>query len=436
MAALRALLIKLRSESSFAVMVRVVMMRSLALGLTVLTGMITAAVLGPAGRGEQAAMILAPQFLAGLSSLGLHASLIYKMKTDPAREWEYLGANIVMNTGAAAIMAVAGWLVLPYWLSDFDAATIATARVMLWLTPMLAMSWCFTAAVEVKGWFSFANLVANLQSLLTLATLIVAILLHQLTARSSAYIYMLMNIPTFLVLGGRILTLGMPVLTLRRDIALPLLHYGLRFYGSDLLGTLAATLDQIVVMPLLTPASVGIYVVARSLARMLTTLSDAVASVLFPSVAGLSSTAIVHLVFRTVRVTALVNLVAAVSLGIAAPFLLHLVYGEKFASACTPLRILLGASLFFNAARIVYQAYNASGRPGVVTMIEALATFAGLVLTLLLVPSLGTAGAAWALLFSGAIRLACALGAMPSVLCVTMPGAGFFLGRRLTEHPP
>jgi O-antigen/teichoic acid export membrane protein len=410
------LLERLRSNSSFAAMFRVVIMRAAALGMGVLTGLLTAAVLGPAGRGEQAAMILAPQFLAGLSSLGLHAALIYTMKTDPDRAWEYLGANLIMTAASATVAAAIGWSVLPWWLSEYPADVVGVARALVWITPMLAMSWCFTAAAEVRGLFGFANTMANLQSLLVLVLLLLFITMHWLTPIRSACIYMFASVPVFAGLVIRLLRDGTPVPTLRLKVIRPLLHYGLRFYGTDLLGTLHGYLDQIVILPFLSPAQIGVYVVASSLARTLRVLADAVSSVLFPSMAGKSTAAILTMVFKTLRMTAAINFVLSLGLGLSARFLLHLIYGDRFASGAVALQILLAATLFQNTAGILYQALNAAGRPEMVTLIEVVGTSSSFGLMLCLVPHFGILGAASAILIASILRLAVVVISLPRIL--------------------
>jgi O-antigen/teichoic acid export membrane protein len=412
----RGLLARLRSDSSFAAMFRVVMMRAAALGTTVLTGLLTAAVLGPTGRGEQAAMILAPQFLAGLSSLGLHAALIYTMKTDPDRAWEYLGANLIMTAASATVAAAIGWSVLPWWLSEYPADVVGVARALVWITPMLAMSWCFTAAAEVRGLFGFANTMANLQSVFVLVLLLLFIGMHWLTPSRSACIYMFASVPVFAGMMMRLAREGTPVPTLRLTVIRPLLRYGLRFYGTDLLGTLHGYLDQIVILPFLSPGQIGVYVVASSLARTLRVLADAVSSVLFPSMAGKSTAAILTMVFKTLRVTATINFALALTLGLSARFLLHLIYGDRFASGAVALQILLAATLFQNTAGILYQALNAAGRPEMVTLIEVVGTSSSFGLMLCLVPHFGIIGAASAILAASILRLAVVAILLPRVL--------------------
>ncbi len=415
---LRLWLTRLRSRSSFAAMFRVVMMRAASLGTTVLTGLLTAATLGPTGRGEQAAMILAPQFLAGLSSLGLHAALIYAMKTDPERQWEYLGANLIMTAASATVASVIGWAVLPWWLSGYSSDVVSVAQALVWITPMLAMSWCYTAAAEARGLFGFANTMANMQSLFVLAALALFITMHWLTPIRSACIYIFASVPVFAGMIWRLGRDGVPVPTLRLAVIRPLLHYGLRFYGTDLLGTLHGYLDQIVILPFLTPAQIGIYVVASSLARTLRILADAVSSVLFPSLAGTSTPAILAMVFKTLRVTVAINFVLSLVLCLGAHFLLHLIYGDRFSSGTLSLQILLAATLFQNAAAILYQALGAAGRPEMVTLIEVVGTSSSFGLMLLLVPRFGIRGAASAIFLASILRFVATVVVLPRVLAV------------------
>ena len=414
---LRGLLAKLRSDSSFAAMFRVVIMRAAALGTTVLTGLLTAAVLGPSGRGEQAAMILAPQFLAGVSSLGLHAALIYTMKTDPDRAWDYLGANLIMTAASATVAAAIGWSVLPWWLSEYPADVVGVARALVWITPMLAMSWCFTAAAEVRGLFGFANTMANLQSLLVLVLLLLFIAMHWLTPIRSACIYMFASVPVFVGMVVRLAQEGTPVPTLRLKVIRPLLHYGLRFYGTDLLGTLHGYLDQIVILPFLSPAQIGVYVVASSLARTLRVLADAVSSVLFPSMSGKSTPAILAMVFKTLRVTAAINF--ALALGArrvgALPVAHHL---RRPASPAALSRCKFCWRRHYSRIPRAYctRRSTPAGRPEMVTLIEVVGTSSSFGLMICLVPHFGIVGAASAILLASILRLAVTLISLPRIL--------------------
>lgn len=401
--------------------VRVVVLRCLTLGVTVLTGLLTAAVLGPAGRGEQAALVVAPQFLAGLATLGLHASLIYNMRRDPDHEREYVGANLLMTCLAGCIMAGIGYVLEPYWLRSYGPHTIALSRLFLIATPFISMSWSLIAANEVRGAFGFANGIMSLQNIGILGALLIPIHFGWLTPGISAGIYMISALPVFFCLGFRVYRQIGPVLTLRHPYPAHLLRYGIKFYGVDLLGTLSNYLDQIIIVPLLPPATVGIYVVAQSVARALGVVAGSVASVLFPSIAAKPVEAIIDIVAKALRITNFVSVGGGLVLGAMAPLLIQIVYGSKFEAATLPMRILIVAAIAVNSARILYQAYSGSGRPGAVTVFEGIGTAVSFVGMLALVPLFGLAGAACAILLASVARFACALIGLRLFLDVRIP---------------
>ena len=69
-------------------------MQSLAIKLLVIavntaTGIITARMLQPEGRGELAALILWPVFLANAMTLGVPSSLVYNLRREPERASQF-----------------------------------------------------------------------------------------------------------------------------------------------------------------------------------------------------------------------------------------------------------------------------------------------------------------------------------------------------------
>ena len=173
----------------------VMALRTLALGVNVLTGLLTAALLGPAGRGEQAALIIAPTLLGAMSTLGLHASLIYSIKRDPEHTGDYFGTSLLLGLGAGIAGAAVGWVLVPYWLHQYDPHVIAVARLLLIVTPMQVIAPLLTGALEAFGQFGKANGTLYLQSLGTLLILLVLWLLHALTPTAAAFAYVAPAVP-------------------------------------------------------------------------------------------------------------------------------------------------------------------------------------------------------------------------------------------------
>jgi O-antigen/teichoic acid export membrane protein len=202
---------------------------------------------------------------------------------------------------------------------------------------------------------------------------------------------------------------------------LRLLRYGVRLCGVDILGTLAGFIDQIVIVALLPASMVGIYAVALSSARVLAVVQGGINTVLFPSVAARETAAIVRTVATAFRLGTLLIAGLAVILQLVGPPLLLLAYGAKFAPAILPFRVLLLAVVMENGARILYQIYSGGGRPELLTGFESAAVTVLLLVMLALMPSLGTLGAAIAVLCAAGFRLAIAVGALPLVMRIERP---------------
>ncbi len=402
-------------------MAQVVLFRSLAMAVNIGTSMLTAAVLGPAGRGEQAALVLAPMFLGGLATLGLHGAVIYNIKADPGHERALLGNSILLAGLAGGIAAAAGWIAEPYWLAQYSAQTIMFGRLLLLVTPLIVIGWVVTGAAEAKGWFGLVNRMLYLQSLLTLALLGVLAWLHALTPMTSALTY---TLPMVLMVGylfARVVRRIRPAFRPRRVLSVRLLHYGARLCGVDILGSLATYLDQLIIVAFLPAGMVGTYVVALSSARVLNVVQASISAVLFPSVAAREISEIVRTVATTFRLATPLIAVLAAILSLIGPPLLLLAYGTKFAPAIMPFHVLLLTVVVENSARILYPVYSGSGRPELVTFFEAAAIVLMLLVMLALVPILGTLGAAIALLCAGAFRLLVAMAGLPLLLKVALP---------------
>ena len=96
-------------------------------------------------------------------------------------------------------------------------------------------------------------------------------------------------------------------------------------------------------------------------------------------------------------------------MALAAPPLLELLYGEAFAAAAVPFRILLIDAVLIGFSSISMQAFMSSGRPGVVTALLVVGLLVNVLGMLLLVPPFGLSGAAFAVLIATIVRLAPAL---------------------------
>ncbi len=411
----------LRSRAKVGAVASIIAIRVLALAGNVCSGLLTAAFLGPDGRGELAALIVGPSIIAPFCTLGLHASLIYNLRSDPDQSARYFGSALVLLTLASLVATALGLVVLPTWLGHYNSDTIRLAREFLVVVPLGVLSFSFNGVLEVAGRFGRSNSILYVQSLTTLGILCALAALGWLTPHTAAGAYTVMAFPTFFYLGWQALRVLRPKFTIAAPYPARLLRYGLRFYGVDILGVVASYLDQVVIVFLLAPEAVGAYAVALSLSRVLTVAQGAVSTVLFPSIAARDVDSVVDMVARAVRVTTVMNAAGAVGIALVGPSLLLLLYGNRFNAAVTPFLILLLEAVVTSAARTLAQAFSGSGRPAAVTALELAGVAASVTAMLTLVPIFGINGAAVAAFLGGTVRLLYALASFQKVLGVRLP---------------
>ena len=375
------------------------------LGLQAATGILTARTLGPSGRGELAALIVWPLFVASITTLGVPSSLIYHLRRWP-EERDKLIANgfllaAVMGTLAAGVCA----FILPWWLRQYSQQVIDAADWFLVTVPICSVTLVGRAALEGSHDFSGSNAIQTLTPFATLLGLLAFLAMHRIDPYTAAFSYIAASIPTLWLTMVRVRRAGMRSIRIHGSIIKRILGYGIRSYGIDILGTLALQVDQVLVVSLLAPSAMGSYVVVLSLSRMLNLFQNSVVMVLFPKAAGLSRDNVVEMTGRSARVSGLATAVCGVLVCLGGPTLLRILYGQEYVGAVGALRILVAEVILAGATFVLAQAYMALNRPGVVTLLQAAGLSLCIPMMLWLIPRYGIYGAAASLLTSTIARL-------------------------------
>lgn len=402
------------------------------------TGVITARLLGPVGRGEQATMILWPQLFGYALTLGLPSALLYNLKRDPDKAPRLLPAALLLGTSMGLLAILIGVLFIPRWLTEYPPEVVRLAQWLMLFAPLSLLNLVLLHAFLALEEFGTYNAVRYSLPLLTLLALVSLALSDNLTPYSAALAYLLPVAPVSLWMLVRLWRLYRPVWRGLGSAFKRLTSYGLRSYGLDLLGSqVAGQLDRVLVVGLLNPAAMGLYVVALSLSQMLGVFHSAVVTVLFPKASGRPVEEVVALIGRGARVSIAINLLAAVGLALLGPWVLGLVYGQEFLSAVPVFRILLLEAVLGGAAWVLAYAFMALDRPGTVSLMQGIGRGMSVPLLLVLVPLYGLEGAGLAVLLSTMARLVFVTISFPLILKTRVPRlwprradfTGLFFGR-------
>lgn len=379
--------------------------------VNVATGMITARLLGPEGRGAQAAMILWPQFLAFATTFGLQMSLLFHVKKSPEEEGELYYSTVFLSffTGAAAVTI--GYFFIPFWLGSHTSGSppgdiIAAGQWFMLAVPFIHLFFIHNALFRAREEFSLFNRMRYLVPICTLALLIAFSAMGILTPFSSALAYLLPYVPAsgwavYRSIRHYRLAMGMVRSAIGR-----IFQYAYRSYGIDLLGTMILYMDQIILVGLLAPGPLGLYVVAVSLSRMVNVFSNSIIMVLFPKASELKDEEAARLSLKVFKISTALSLSGSAVIMLLAPIVIRLLYGEAFLESITVFRLLLLDVVIAGAVFVLGQSFMAVGKPGVVALSQGLGLALIVPLLYELTPRYGIVGAGISLLGASLFRLA------------------------------
>jgi O-antigen/teichoic acid export membrane protein len=384
--------------------------------VSVFTGVISARLLGPTGRGELASILLGLQIASLLAIVGLPNSSIYHIKKDPGHKSQIVGGAFALAGLFGLVAGVIAWIAIPHWLEDYSSKIVTAAQVTVLLSPLWALYQVATPVLRARDEFLIFNTVRLLPPLLTLLSLVL-IALSEL--RSPIAISLTYSLSYCAILAW-------PVLWIWRDChprlrgssrqIRQLLRYSARSLAVDVANTLSLYVDRILLVYLLAPSAVGLYVVAVNMAHPLREIGWAIALVLFPKAAEYEREAAIAVSGLAARAGLLVMTAAGMPLVIVAPMFLSVLFGEEFLPAAPVFRVLVIASILSSTADITAQAFMATGRPGIVSILRSIELAMLLALLAYLVPHFGLMGAAWAILAAAGVRLFSILACYPLVL--------------------
>ncbi|MFD2672719.1 lipopolysaccharide biosynthesis protein [Marinicrinis sediminis] len=374
------------------------------LAVNVITGMITARVLGPDGRGDQAAMLIWSQFLPFVLTFGLPTALLFRMKTKPEQASAWYGSAVCLAAVIGLLAIGIGWWFIPAWLDGYDDQVVRFACWSMLQAPVVMLLLMNNAVLQAIGDFKSFNQMRYLPPIFTLLLLCGLWGIGQLTAVTTVLAYLLPTVPlvcwmTVLIIHRIGISFHEPLVQIRR-----LFHYGLRSYGIDLLTNVSNHLDKVILVLYLSPVELGLYVVAVSLSRMAQILYSSVIVVLLPKVSGQKQEEVLRWTGRAFRITTMLSVIGAGMAMWIAPWLLQLLYGDAFLSSVPLFRLLVMEVVIGGGVLVLAQGFMALDRPGSVAILQGIGLGLTLPLIMLLVPTYGMMGAGWAVLIATCVR--------------------------------
>jgi len=388
-------------------------------GATVLvnlaTGIITARLLGPVGRGEFAAvglwLILPPM----LATAGFQSAVVYFARHDPeATRFSGIAGLLAASLAFVPICAVFYWFA-PQLMHGYSASIITLARIIMVLSVVNVWSVIGRQGLLAVKNFRAFNATGYGAAFVYLLLLLALMGLGAVTPHSAAYAQFagtsVVLIPTFWWLLGEWRERRQHATSTTRAFV----RYGLRAAPIDVVTVLSGTIDRVVLVGLVSASDFGIYAVALSFARILYVVQTAVSSVMLTDLAARPSEDVQPLVHQTFRLL-LWGLVGVCALCFMVDRqLLGLVYGPDFVAATSVFRVLLVEGAITCLAQLLIQAYLSAAKPGIPAFWQVVTFGLAALGMLALTPYFGVMGAAASLAFASSVRLIVLLAGLPRI---------------------
>ncbi|WP_219414374.1 lipopolysaccharide biosynthesis protein [Pseudonocardia nigra] len=354
------------------------------------TGPLLAAFLGPEGRGYLSAILAAVLLMPFVLAIGLTDAATYLV----ARRRQHVSTVAFTLGSSQAVTGLLGagmlWVLAPYIMGDYEPGVLLLRLAALTLIPTMALR-AVSGARMGEGRY---DLLVRERWMVGLGRLVLLVLLAiggVLTVATATFAQVGMLVAAQLVL---LTGLSRPRLQWRRLRALggAAYAYGFRSWGGELSNVLIWRLDQVVLLPLAGAAQLGYYAVAVSLAEVPRMLVSDLRAILLSEVAATRDT---QAAARACRMSVIALTVPVLAFMVVTPFVLPLLFTEAFRPAVPMAEVLLLGTIPSGVNIFIAGSISALGRPGIQSWACAIGVVVVVTGLIVLAPLLGGMGAAW-----------------------------------------
>ena len=363
-------------------------------GAAGLGGLILARAVGPAVRGEYAAVTAWFGITLAIGSMGQPGALCFYVAREPMRAREYVATSRAMMLATGSLALAIGLLLVPV-LAQGDPTVASAYRIAFGasIIGFLGASYTFSLqARHLQRW----NRVRVSQPVCSLLATSLLWQLHLLTLNIAMLVLAATTMLQLAWAYSSCRSVGLVPGRAQARLARPLAGYGAAQIAGVAPAALNAQLDKLVLSQTVRPALLGLYAVAVSLSLLPGPLVSAVGYVAFPRLA--SQTTVTSETIRLQRLAILgsiaISVVTLLPLAAIAYWVVPFVFGPSYRGAVPILWALTPGTIFGLSNGVLGDLLCGRKRPAVVAWAEGLAAVFTVVMLFLLVPEFSVYGAA------------------------------------------
>jgi O-antigen/teichoic acid export membrane protein len=372
--------------------------------MLLVSGVLAARVLGVEDRGYLALLVLFPSVFAQLGCLGAPLAVTYFVAREPASAGRFASAALRLGIAQAAASVVVHAAVLAIVLRDDPPYVRAAAVFTLVAIPASLAQQYALAFLQGQKRFRAFNVLRVLPPAIYTFTLVSLFVVDVGSLREVTIAWLAASVIVG-VFAVAFAAAGLPAQREPRAAIGPLIRFGTK----GLLGSASPVetfrLDQAIVGLALSPAALGVYVVAIAFTNVPRFVANSIGLVAYPSVAAEQSGRRWLSVWRYFLFALLVCGAIVLALEPALGWLVPLFFGAEFADAVSVARIMLLGALFLGLRRVLTDAARGAERVWAGTIAEVAAWVALVPALAALVPLWDVDGVAAAVVVASGVSL-------------------------------
>jgi O-antigen/teichoic acid export membrane protein len=370
---------------------------ALMLSAGVVTSLLSAWALGPAGRGDLIIVLMWPAIFSMVAQIGLPSAYRFWTAKRPECVSALFSNAIIFTLVMGLITLGVAELIIPLLIGHRSPEVVRLARIYLLVIPILMMTDLLRGLLEGARRFTWVGVLRLVLFGVQLGSYIVLWLIGRLTVASASYTMVAAVVASLLLSLIAVWHQLRPNWRPQLSELGTTLRYGIRDYPGVLTEFVNWRLDLMMLVGVASSSAVGLYAVALRLADITSTMASSVGDALMPEVAAAEKAeAATRVVTRSLRLTLSAHLLILVPLWIATPYILRFAYGVDFVPVTNVLRMLMFASVVWSAGAIVISGLNGLGHPGLSAIARISAAIVMVVALRTWLPTRGIQGAALA----------------------------------------
>jgi len=400
--------------------------------LSAVIGIIAARFLGPSNYGILGYGVSLMAMFQAFCTLGFNDVQITNMVETPEDEGGIIGTSLTLRLVSSTLsiggIALAAWITRP------------GETLLLLVTVLQSVQLIFQSFDAIRLWFqkelmSKYTAIGSIVGNIACSAWRIVLLIQGAGVEWFALTSVIQMLANYLVVVPLFFTKAKMRLWFSWDVAKRLLSRSWHFILSALTNAAAAHFSRLYLGGTLGDQTLGLYNAAYMIATMWLFVPLAIVDSALPVLLQTkrNNPEAFRPRYQLVLMLVLgIGVAAAVVLGIFAPWIVNLLYGEAYAPAAGVLRIVAWVGIFSNmgSARGIW--IQAEGKQSTIKYISLISAVASILLSILLIPSLGLIGAAIACVGGFVVS---GLGA-PLMMKSTRPFVGLYFGsfRTLTQY--